>query len=248
VVAVLSPTKPLNKHDVSFNSAKPELEKAPELAAINSAPSTMNLVAVQLPLPPASNPAPAAIQVDAKVKSLKSEVPQPKQAPLDAATPATESLGFDLLAKADGPPPEINIALPNDALKRARVSKFLRECLGVHLGKIDSQGQLMVKEQSHHDRSPYVRLVGGMLISGEQLIVNSWKQREGNVVRFYPDYVDARLFGGLQKMLGHGFADMAINSAKITGQYRLKYGALTLEDIHINGQRQVKELLLAKAC
>ena len=162
---------------------------------------------------------------------------------LDASSKEVESLGFAMLNDKAKDAPKININMPESAAMRTAVSNNLRACLGVSMGKINSKGRVVAQENSRYPLSAYVRLVQGALTAKEHAIANQWRQLPGSIVRFYPEYLDARLLGGLQSML-----NSRLDQAKVQGEYHFERGVLSLNKIQINGQSTANKIIISKQC
>lgn len=160
---------------------------------------------------------------------------------VNANTANAQNIGFKLMQDAEALEHwRINISMPQSPSSSQAISKVLRDSLGVTLGKVSAEGKLIAKEQSGQ-ASPFVRIVAGSLTQAEQRIVYPWKNLKGNIVRFYPLDVDAKLFGGLH-LLGLSQND----HAEITAVYKLENGKLYLNQIRVNGKPYSQSILLAQ--
>lgn len=244
----------------------------------------IDLVKIDLPLPPPSPRSIEPIEQIEQIESIqptpvepKSDQPKPVQAkqiaqtavaPIQPATPApshpvasrpppveppvtdihaddvmAQAMGMTLLKKSgQHDRPEIRIGLPENARQQSEVVQVLRRCLGVSLGKISAEGHVLARE-NQAAFSPYLRLVEGRLSDEEQLVINQWRDLPGSIVRIYPEAVDARVLGGLFRLV-----DGRISHAKITGQYQVGQGTLKLTGIRVNGQAQARDIVIARTC
>jgi len=206
--------------------------------------STVNLLDIQLPLPPAKpvfkTPNPnLAIKESETVKP----VPIPKPS-VNTDQVQIQIIGLALLKKIDQKnSPDIQISLPKNTNHQIQVVQVLRQCLGVTLGKLSATGKVLAREQHRAPVSPYIRLVEGRLTLQEQSIVNRWRKLPGSIVRFYPEVADARVLGGLHQLMNG-----AIENKTITGEYRVQGGELILTNITINAKANSTEIVIAKTC
>jgi len=206
--------------------------------------SMVNLLDIQLPLPPAKHvsktPNPnLALKKSETVKPVPTSKPSVK-----ADQVLIQNIGLALLKKIDQKnSPDIQITLPKNTNHQIQVVQVLRQCLGVTLGKLSATGKVLAREQHRAPVSPYIRLVEGRLTLQEQSIVNRWRHLPGSIVRFYPEVADARVLGGLHQLMNG-----AIENKTITGEYRVQRGELILTNISINAKANSTELVIAKTC
>lgn len=211
--------------------------------------NSSTLVSVILPPPPSIQRAAAAQQNTQRADSSKRASAQSKENPLDSHqidTQQSEVLqqGLAWLKHSQQQDaPQIRIDLPTGEQQREQVINTLRACMGVTLGKVSEQGEVLAQEIAGTSFSPFLRLVEGKLTKQEQQIARSWRHAPGSIVRFYPESADAKVLGGLLQL-----ARGRIAHKKITGEYSLQGNSLTLVNIKINGKTQQTELRLSESC
>jgi hypothetical protein len=236
-------SKPSEAHDILQNKVEPSPSERTQ-------PDVTSLVSISLPAPPAQ--ANREQSAPAITKRLVSAEPMlsPKQAHLidtqdviDTQNEALIQQGFSLLNNPQQTVPKILISLPAELQQQENVINTLRACMGVTLGKVNGKGDVLAQENTGQPVSPFLRLVEGPLSLQEQQLAKQWQNFPGNIVRFYPESADAKVLGGLLQLVHGGLADK-----KITGEYRIQRGGLSLVNIKIDGIAQQAILRLAEQC
>ncbi len=170
------------------------------------------------------------------------------------AEPATETVtasvevvreGRTLLRLLEhGSGPEIELAWPESAVRRARLYQRLRDCYGVRVALMDGRDRLFADRGTvgaawdlNLDRySGFIRRPVGRLAQGEAEAAARIRAYHGGLpgarpVRVFPRRVDALLLGGLNRIVGPGYADRRT----IRARYRLDGTRLLVERVEADG-------------
>ena len=203
---------------------------------------------------PAAEAAPRAVK---RITALRAR-PEPaairRQAQPVTAEPATETVtasvevvreGRTLLRLLEhGSGPEIELAWPDSAARRARLYRRLRDCYGVRVALMDGRDRLFAARGTpgaawdlNLDRySGFIRRPAGRPAQGEAEAAARIRAYHGGLagarpVRVFPRRVDALLLGGLNRIVGPGYADRRT----IRAHYRLDGARLLVERVEADG-------------
>lgn len=145
-----------------------------------------------------------------------------------------------------GSGPTIEIAWPRGTAARSRLYQTLARCYGMRSLLMDGAGNLYIAEGEQGrkwdvnlDRySGFVRQPEGFVAAEERGEADAIRRyhrlgRAAGVVRIFPRQVDSVLLGGLQQVLGSGYAGTRV----IHATYRQEGTRLFVEGIEADGRR-----------
>ena len=234
---------------------KPEPRAVKQITALRARPEPRN------PAPPDRTiPAPVAPETARRAPEPKPEPAlirhqaEPATAEPATAGPATEVVaasedvvreGRTLLRLLEhGSGPDIELAWPDSATRRARLYRRLRDCYGVRVALMDGRDRLFAARGTvgaawnlNLDRySGFIRRPAGRLAQGEAEAAARIRAYHGELpgarpVRVFPRRVDALLLGGLNRIVGPGYADRRT----IRARYRLDGARLLVERVEADG-------------
>jgi hypothetical protein len=181
------------------------------------------------------------------IKAAPRQKPVAKARPETVTTPTQQDTktGRALLRMVEhGKGPSIRIAWPEARAARDRLYRLLSNCYGMRAA-IMSNRQLLYRDAGSPGESWKIdtdRFSGFLRVpEGEPIVQESaqftaistrHKVARWQPVRVFPRHVDAVLLGGLNQVLGSGYA----TARSITAAYRLNQGKLTLSDIRADGR------------
>lgn len=225
----------------------------------HASPDDLANFAIQLPPPPPGIASPATIKTPKIMPSSKTDVATP---PLETTIPKQPEVQADhnisaqierdgrsllrLLEHGDGP--VIEIAWPATVQERNRLYGLLKRCYGMRLAIMDDKGRLFSLENSEAGQPWDLNLDRFSLfirhISGNPAPVEAREARQiksvhgllptGKIVRVFPRRLDARLLGGLRRIVGNRYQ----SSGTLRARYRLSGNRVFLSDVNVDGERR----------
>ena len=196
-----------------------------------------------------ARPEPAAIRHEAEPATAEPATAEPATAePATGAVTASVEVvreGRTLLRLLEhGSGPNIELAWPESAARRARLYRRLRDCYGVRVALMDGRDRLFAARGTvgaawdlNLDRySGFIRRPVGRLAQGEAEAAARIRAYHGGLpgtrpVRVFPRRIDALLLGGLNRIVGPGYADRRT----IRARYRLDGARLLVERVEADG-------------
>ncbi|MCH8997092.1 MAG: hypothetical protein IID48_02340 [Proteobacteria bacterium] len=223
----------------------PETAQRPEAAPRQ----VVEALPAEPPEPEPPEPAPRAVK---QITALRAR-PEPAAIRVEAE-PATETVtasvevvreGRTLLRLLEhGSGPEIELAWPDSAARRARLYRRLRDCYGVRVALMDGRDRLFAARGTPGAAwdlnldlySGFIRRPAGRLAQGEAEAAARIRAYHGGLagarpVRVFPRRVDALLLGGLNRIVGPGYAERRT----IRARYRLDGARLLVERVEADG-------------
>lgn len=222
--------------------AEPEPRAVKQITALRARPE---------PRSPASQdretPAPAAPETERREAEPVTTEPATAEPATGTVTASVEVVreGRTLLRLLEhGAGPEIELAWPDSAAHRARLYQRLRDCYGVRVALMDGRDRLFAARGTvgaawdlNLDRySGFIRRPVGRLAQGEAEAAARIRAYHGGLpgarpVRVFLRRVDALLLGGLNRIVGPGYADRRT----IRARYRLDGTRLLVERVEADG-------------
>jgi hypothetical protein len=145
-----------------------------------------------------------------------------------------------------GSGPAIELAWPDSAKHRERMFTLLRDCFGMQVALMDAENRLyLAKGQPRQAWTPnldrysgFIREPAGALSRHERQAAERIRAFHGglassHLVRIFPRAIDARLLGGLRRLIGAPYTKLY----GIHARYRLNGGRLLVEQIAADGRR-----------
>ncbi|MEH6496173.1 MAG: hypothetical protein V7740_10560 [Pseudomonas marincola] len=195
----------------------------------------------------------APAQIPKTVTSPTKE-PPPETSKPDKASVKIETIKEDAVSEGrvllklleTGKGPDVEIAWPARSDQRQKLFNAFQTCLGTQTGLMMSSGSIYVaggdRRQPmviNRDRtSLFLRQSAGVLPTDEarqHTAIRSYHGIKGGApVRVFQRVIDAALLGGLFRLVS---ADVTDN-IRVRGQYGLKAGAITIENISVNGAKR----------
>ncbi len=152
-----------------------------------------------------------------------------------------------------GSGPSIELAWPDRANQRETLYSTLDRCFGMRVALLDGQGRLFIPEGRPNtpwalnlDRfSGFIREPAGRLSGQERRAIERIRAHHRGVtsaqpVRIFPRSVDARLLGGLQRLLGARYA----KAQTIRARYRMDGRRLVVDQVVADGRKVPGQLEL----
>ncbi|MDP6832759.1 MAG: hypothetical protein QF512_17520 [Alphaproteobacteria bacterium] len=157
--------------------------------------------------------------------------------------------------------PAIELAWPGAASERARLYRHFRDCLGMRLAlspdRGPAAGRLFVANdppgqawRPNSDRySGFARRPAGRLAVAERDDLRAIARRHDlspytPAMRIFPRRVDARLLGGLDRVLAGAYG----RAGAIRASYRLQAGTIQVRDIQVDGRAVPGSISLNSPC
>lgn len=144
-----------------------------------------------------------------------------------------------------GSGPAIELAWPEAAGHRESLFALLAQCFGMQVALIDAAGHLYVAKGQPNTRwnlnldrfSSFIREPAGELSGQERQAADRIRAHHSGLnsvstVRVFPRTVDARLLGGLRRLVGESYA----KTQAIRARYRLSGRRLVVEKIVADGR------------
>jgi len=203
-------------------------------------------------------------QIPKTVKTPTKE-PSPEISKPETASVKIETIKEDAVSEGrvllklleTGKGPDVEIAWPARSDQRQKLFDAFQTCLGLQTGLMMSSGTIYVAGGArgrpmviNRDRtSLFLRQSAGVLPKDEarqHAAIRSYHGIKGGApVRLFQRVIDAALLGGLFRLVS---ADVTDN-IRVKGQYGLKAGAITIENISVNdakrsGQVEIRTSLL----
>jgi len=187
---------------------------------------------------------------------------QPAKDVTVAEDPSSAARGRVLLRLLEhGRGPAIELAWPGAAEERARLYRQLRDCLGMRLALSPDSGpgagQLFVADnppgqswRPNSDRySGFARRPAGRLAAAERADLRAIAHRHdlppySPAMRIFPRRVDARLLGGLDRILGGAYS----RAGAIRASYHLTGATIQVRDIQVDGRAVPGAISLNTSC
>ncbi len=226
-------------------AARPAAEAAPRqvVKALTAEPPEPEPRAVKqitaLRARPEPRPEPAAIRREAEPATA-----EPATGVVTASVDVVREGRTLLRLLEHGSGPEIELAWPDSAARRARLYRRLRDCYGVRVALMDGRDRLFAAGGAvgaawdlNLDRySGFIRRPVGRLAQEEAEAAARIRAYHGGLpgarpVRVFPRRVDALLLGGLNRIVGPGYADRRT----IRARYRLDGARLLVERVEADG-------------
>lgn len=189
-------------------------------------------------------------------------VEQPAKNVTVVEDPSSAARGRVLLRLLEhGRGPAIELAWPGAAAERARLYHQLRGCLGMRVALSPDSGpgagRLFVADnppgqswRPNSDRySGFARRPAGRLAAAEQADLRAIARRHdlppySPAMRIFPRRVDARLLGGLDRILGGAYG----RAGAIRASYHLTGATIQVRDIQVDGQAVPGAISLNTSC
>lgn len=202
----------------------------------------------------APKPEPRAVKQITALRARPEPAAVRREAEPATAEPAAETVtasvevvreGRTLLRLLEhGSGPAIELAWPDSAARRARLYRRLRDCYGVRVALMDGRDRLFAARGTvgaawdlNLDRySGFIRRPAGRPAQGEAEAAARIRAYHGGLpgarpVRVFPRRVDALLLGGLNRIVGPGYAERRT----IRARYRLDGARLLVERVEADG-------------
>ncbi len=229
--------------------------EAPEASPSSAATANAEPQAQQSGSEPAAEREPPKRRArDESLRPVPSAKPRPvaktatTKQPVTASVASVEEIaqGRTLLRFLEhGSGPSIELAWPDAARQREKLFTLLGRCFGMQVALIDEQGLLYTAAGRPNapwtlnlDRfSGFVRRPDGALSRQEQraaarISAHHDGLRDASPVRVFPRNVDARLLGGLRRLIGESYG----RARSIRARYRVSGRHLVVEQIVADGR------------
>lgn len=219
-------------------------------------PQAKPIAKARTPITPLEPAAPTFVQ--------KTTPPPPRSAkavskPAAAEAKAVAAQGRVLLRLLEhGQGPMIELAWPRDGAARSRLYRRFRDCFGMQVALRSrtgaelfiAQGSSGASWQPNRDRySGFARQPSGRLVEAERNDLRAIARRHNlptnaPAMRIFPRAMDARLLGGLNRLLAGHYA----KARSIRARYQLDGGRVTVRDIRADGRAVPGVVDLSRAC
>jgi hypothetical protein len=168
----------------------------------------------------------------------------PTAQPVQTVSPQTATKGRALLRVLEhGKGPGIHLNWPKGNRAREELSHQLRQCFGMQLALMSSQGLLFVDDTRRGEAwrpnrdyySGFVRQTSGRLPGSERRLANLIRRLHGPVgveVHIFPRRVDAAVLGGLQSLIGEAY----MSARTITARYQYQGSRLQISNLMVDGK------------
>jgi hypothetical protein len=257
-VVLPPPPAPVSRPRPQTSAAR---EQPPPKKTQPKPPPVPEATKVDAPPPRKEAPRPSAERNPAR-RSARQAPERPSRSPgsspaVEAA--ATEKPGTSIVASQDdvaegrtllrllehGAGPTVELAWPEAAGQRETLFALFSRCFGMQVALMDAQDRLYVAEGPSDtpwdlslDRySGFIREPAGALSRGERQAVERIRAHHGGLasaapVRVFPRTVDARLLGGLRRLVGGSYA----GAEAIRARYRMNGRRLVVDRIVADGR------------
>ncbi|MDJ0607754.1 MAG: hypothetical protein QNJ67_02165 [Kiloniellales bacterium] len=228
-----------------------ETRKPVPLAEPRKAPAPSPRLAARAEPRPVAKPMPRRpiAEVRRPPKAVKREpAPRKETAAKQTITASREDVaeGRTLLRLLEyGSGPSIELAWPDRANQRETLYSTLDRCFGMQVALMDGQGRLFISEGRPNtpwalnlDRfSGFIREPAGRVSGQERRAIDRIRAHHRGVavaqpVRIFPRSVDARLLGGLQRLLGDRYG----KARTIRARYRMDGRRLIVDRVVADGR------------
>ncbi|MEE8535118.1 MAG: hypothetical protein V3S45_03670, partial [Kiloniellales bacterium] len=220
-------------------AAKTQAPPAAARPAAEAAPRAVKQIAALR-----ARPEPAAVRREAEPATAKPATAEPATETVTASVEVVREGRTLLRLLEHGSGPDIELAWPDSAARRARLYRRLRDCYGVRVALMDGRDRLFAARGTvgaawdlNLDRySGFIRRPAGRPAQGEAEAAARIRAYHGGLpgarpVRVFPRRVDALLLGGLNRIVEPGYAERRT----IRARYRLDGARLLVERVEADG-------------